>query len=64
MAIGFVETLAAVQRGSVLQETELTVRGFHDLGHAEEAAHEHPTGRVDDDVVEEEDEANDRSERQ
>src|SRR5262249_49829818 len=49
--IGFADALAAVQRGPVLEETELAVRGLRDLGDAEEAAHGHRTGLLDDAVV-------------
>src|SRR5262249_1609757 len=64
LTIRFTDALAAVQRGPVLEETELAVRGLRDLGDAEETAHGRRTGLLDDAVVDQKDEGNDRGERQ
>src|SRR4029453_1891805 len=61
--IGFADTLAAVQRGPVLEETELAVRGLRDLGDAEETAHGHRTGFLADARVHQKGEGEDRGER-
>src|SRR5262249_28547863 len=63
LTIRFTDALAAVQRGPVLEETELAVRGLRDLGDAEETAHGHRTGLLDDAVVDQKDEGNDRGQR-
>src|SRR5262249_61110905 len=64
LTIRFTDALAAVRRGPVLEETELAVRGLRDLGDAEETAHGHRTGLLDDAVVDQKDEANDRADPQ
>src|SRR5262249_32906973 len=63
LTIRFTDALAAVQRGPVLEETELAVRGLRDLGDAEETAHGHRTGLLDDAVADAKPEGADRAER-
>src|SRR5262249_30513399 len=62
--VGFADTLPAVKRGPVLQETELAVRRLRDLGDAEETAHRRRAGLLDDAVIGEKDEGDRRGERQ
>jgi len=63
-AVEFANALAAVQRGPVLQQPELAIRGFRHFGDAEEAAHRHGARLLDDVVVGEKDERDHRGQGQ